>query len=49
MIKWEQEVVIKKALQKFIKDGLLKIAIKLSMDKIKKKRPEEGNFKNLES
>lgn len=37
MIKWEQEVVIKKALQKFIKDGLLKIAIKLSMDKIKKK------------
>lgn len=49
MIKWEQEAVIKKALQKFIKDGLLKIAIKLSMDKIFKKRLEEGNLKNLES
>ena len=34
MIKQGQEVVIKKALQKSIKDGLLKVAIKLSMAKI---------------
>lgn len=38
MIKRGQEVVIKKALQKPIKDGLLKVAIKLSMAKITLKK-----------
>ena len=38
MIKRGQEVVIKKALQKSIKDGLLKVAIKLSMAKITLKK-----------
>lgn len=44
-MKWWQEGIIQKALQRFIKSGLLKISIKLTM-RLLKKGLEEGNFKN---